>query len=119
MIEIRSLLEPDRRDQAPKTWVCESVSSYTTSPDPWNELVKHAPLNCRRNPRLHQQWFIYADKKDLKEQGVLLVHTGWDGNIYRDPDELLKIASRANLTTKTSPVNKVRTNPRVLVSTAT
>lgn len=104
MTNIRALLEPDWRDKAPKTHLCESVGSCTDYPDPWNQLIKHHPWNCRRNPRLHRQWLICADEKDPKKRGVLLVHIDWDGNIDRDPNELLKIGQRVNVTTERSAV---------------
>lgn len=104
MTDIRALVEPDWRDKSPGTHVCESIGSYTDYPDPWNQLIKHHPWNCRRNPRLHRQWFICADRQDYREHGVLLVHIDWDGNIDIDPDELLKIGETADVMTERSTV---------------
>lgn len=91
MTALRGLLEPDWREKAPKRHLCESIGSYTDYADPWEELIKHHPWNCRRNPRLHRQWLICADEKDPKEKGVLLVRIDWDGDSSRDPDELLRL----------------------------
>lgn len=119
MTSIRALLEPNWRDKAPKTHLCESIASYTDSPDPWNQLIKHHPWNCRRNKRLHRQWFICADKKDPKEGGVLLVRIDWDGNIEMDPNELLKIGERADIRTERSVVENAIANLTALVSRGT
>jgi hypothetical protein len=100
MTAIRALLEPDWRNQDPKTYWCQIVGSYTRYPDPWTELIKHHPWNCQRSPRLCRQWFICADTKDPKENGVLLVHMDWDGNIARDPDELLQIGMNVVVNTE-------------------
>lgn len=104
MTDIRALLEPDWRDKDPKTWSCENIGSYTNASDPWDELIRHHPWNCRRNPRLHRQWFICADRKDPHEEGVLLVHMDWDGDITRDPNELLRIGLDVVVNTERSSV---------------
>ncbi len=104
MTEIRGLLEPDWLRKAPKTHLCEGVGSYTDYPDPWEQLIKHHPWNCRRNPRLHRQWLVCAHAKDPKKEGVLLVHIDWDGNTDGDPNELLKIGLRVDVTTEKSTV---------------
>lgn len=103
MTDIRALLEPDWRGKHPEA-LCESVGSYTNASDPWDELIKHHPWNCRRNPRLHRQFFICADRRDPQEGGVLLVHMNWDGNITRDPDELLRIGLNVVVSTERCPV---------------
>ena len=104
MTEIRTLLEPDWRDKTSKTELCQSVCSYTDYPDTWNELIKHHPWNCLRNPRLHRQWCICADNKHPKEEGVLLVHIDWNGNIDRNPSELFKVGLGVDVTTERSSV---------------
>ncbi len=43
------------------------------------------------------QLFICADRKDIKREGVLLVKMDWDGNVDRDPDELIGIESHADV----------------------
>ena len=106
MTDIRACLEPQWSKKDPKTYLCESVGSYTDFPDPWHELIKHHPWNCRRNPRLHRQWFICADTKDPMGNGVLLVHMDWDGNITRDPDELLRIGLDVVVDKERSSVEK-------------
>jgi hypothetical protein len=116
MTAIRGLLEPDWRDKAPKAHLCESIGSYTNYPDPWSQLVKAHPWNCRRNARIHRQWLICADKEDPKEQGVLLVHIDWDGNIDRDPDELLKIGPGVEVKTERCAVESAIARLTALVS---
>lgn len=116
MTDIRGLLEPDWSDKPPKAWLCESVGSYTDYPDPWTRLIKYHPWNCRRNPRLHRQWCICADEKDAKEHGVLLVHIDWDGNVDRDPDELLKVGLEVDVKTKRSSVTSAVANLTTLIA---
>ena len=100
MTAIRGLLEPDWREKDPKTWLCEAVCSYTDYAEPMSEVIKYHPWNCRRNPRLHRQWCICVDGTSPAEVGVLLVHINWDGDMERDPNELLKIGPEAQVRTE-------------------
>ena len=103
MTTIRDLLESDWRDKDPKAWICESIGSYTDYHQPLDEVIKRHPWNCRRNPRLHRQWCICIDGRDPAAEGVLLTHIDWDGNISREPNELLRL--HGSVTTERAPVD--------------
>ena len=116
MTEIRGLLEPGWSEKPPKTWLCETIGSYTKFPKPWDRLIKYHPWNCHRNKRMHRQWFICADEQDPKEKGVILVHMDWDGNIERDPNKLLEIGPNVDVTTERSEVENAMARLLVIVS---
>ena len=118
MTELRGLLEPDWREKAPKDYLCESVGSYSDSSDPWKELIRHHPWNCRRNPRLHRKWCICVDQRNPKDEGVLLVHIDWDGVVDRDPNELLKVGLDVGVTTERCSVGNAVTTLTSLASRA-
>ena len=106
MTAARGLLEPDWLDKARGDWLCEAVCSYTDTPEPLNEVRKWHPWNCRSNPRLHRNWCICVDGKNPKENGVLLLRIDWDGNIDRDPNELLRVGLEGSFETERSPVDR-------------
>ncbi|MCJ1311989.1 hypothetical protein MMC25_005663 [Agyrium rufum] len=107
MTTIRGLLEADWQDKKPEAWLCESVCSYTKYPEPLKEVIERHPWNCHRNPGLHRQWCICVDSLKPEEEGVLLVHINWDGNVKRDPNELLKMSVKRDYTTERCSTDSV------------
>ena len=100
MTTLPELLDPDFYQKHPRDQQCHSVASYPSSPDPWKQLMARHPWNCMRNPSLHRQMFVCADKKEVENEGVFLVRMQWDGNIDRDPAELIQIGAEADVKTR-------------------
>ena len=107
MTAIRGLLEADWQEKKPEAWLCEAVCSYTKYPEPLKEVIKRHPWNCHRNPRLHRQWCICVDSAKPEKDGLLLVHINWDGDVERDPNELLKMSADGDYTTERCSVGAV------------
>lgn len=100
MTTLPQLLAPESATQHPKDHRCRSVASYAASPDPWAQLRGRHPWNCMRDPSLHRQMFVCADKTDVETEGVLLVRLQWDGDIDRDPAQLIRIGTEATVQTR-------------------
>ena len=93
MTTIPKQLDPCWDKRHPTYSPCRSVCSYIDFADPWQQMINSHPWNCKRDPELHRQLYICADKKDVEAEGVILVQEAWDGNIDRDPAELVRIGS--------------------------
>lgn len=104
--EVHGRLEPDWAKKAPAEQRCSTVCTYE-GPDAWKEMIEMHPWSCyRAEGEFHPQLFICADRKDVDSEGVCLVKMDWDGNIDRDPDELIEIGSQATVHTRRCPVDQ-------------
>ncbi len=77
-------------------------------------MIGWHPWNCRRDPHLHRQLFICADDLD-----ILLVRMDWDGNISRDPAELVKLGPQADVKTQRCPVSEAAAYLNAIVNEKT
>ena len=104
MTAAHKLLEPDWQGKAIEARLCHDICSYGENAEPMAEVMWQHPWICGRNPRLHRQWCICVDSQNPAEEGVLLVQLGWDGNIERTPNELLKRGLVKDAVAERSPV---------------
>lgn len=103
--KVHDLLEPGWAEKAADDNRCRPVCTYEDPPDPWQEMIEMHPWCCyRAQGTFHPQLFICVDRKDVEGEGVLLVKMDWDGNIDRDPNELIQMGTQATIHTRRCPV---------------
>lgn len=102
MTMIQQQLDSDWKNRHPMDPPCRVLGSYPN----FAKVIKMHPWNCQRSSAIYPYLFICADKKHVESEGVLLVQETWDGNIERDPADLIQIVSNIAYRTYRCHVSK-------------